>query len=102
MSSRTSLHEELCTILKTRNVYFQPPESTKMTYPCIKYSVSGMDVKRANDAPYLTKTRYEVISIGKNPDSVLCDEFLKHFPMCRFDRSYTADNLYHNVFTIYY
>lgn len=102
MASRLTLHEVFCTILNSRNVYFQPPESLKIEYPCIKYSVSGVDVKRANDHLYLTKMRYEVIYISKNPDSMLVEEILKRFPMSRFDRTYIADNLYHNVFTIYY
>lgn len=102
MTSRLSLHEELCTILDNRNAYFQPPESTKMKYPCIRYSVSGVDVKRANDGRYFTKLQYEVIAISKNPDDDIREKILEHFPMCRFDRTYIADNLYHNVFTIYY
>ena len=102
MSTRLELHEELCHILGSRNVYFQPPESVKMNYPCIKYSRSGMDHKRANDRLYLNTDRYEVIVIDKNPDSVFPDMILEYFPMCSFDREYTSNNLNHYVLTLYY
>jgi len=32
---RIQLHEILCDVLGTRNVYFQPPESVDMNYPAI-------------------------------------------------------------------
>ena len=32
MDRRLKLHEELCDILGSRNVYFQPPETVKMKY----------------------------------------------------------------------
>ena len=37
MKTRYELHEFLCEILGSRNVYFQPPESVKMKYPAIVY-----------------------------------------------------------------
>ena len=39
---RLELHEILCTILGSRNVYFQPPESIKMNYPAIVYGLDDM------------------------------------------------------------
>ena len=102
MASRLELHEELCELLGSRNVYFQPPESVKMTYPCIKYSRSGIDQKYAHDRDYKNTNRYEIIAITPDPDSKTPDRILAHFQMCRFDRGYIADNLNHNVFTLYY
>lgn len=102
MSSRTSLHEEFYNILNSKNVYYNPPESTKMNYPCIKYSLSGLDAKRANDQVYINTNRYEVILIDPDPDTPLFDKLLTHFKMCSFDRSYKSDGLNHYVFTIYY
>lgn len=102
MSTRLELHEKLCTILKTRNVYFQPPESTKMKYPCIRYSKVGIDQKRADDMNYKNTNRYELIVIDKDPDSVIHEAILEEFQMCGFDRGYTSDNLNHYVLTLYY
>lgn len=102
MASRLSLHEELCTILESQNAYYNPPASVKMKYPCIRYSLSGIDIKHANDRIYKDTNRYEVIVISDDPDSNIHEKILRHFQMCRFDRQYIADNLYHKVLTLYY
>ena len=102
MASRLNLHEELCKILGSRKVYFQPPESVKMQYPCIRYSEAVPNLKRADDRIYLGTKRYEVIVIDQNPDSKIYDEILNYFQMCSFDRGYTSNNLNHKVLTLYY
>lgn len=102
MASRLELHEELREILKTKNVYFNPPSSFEMNYPCIRYSLSGIDLTSANNDNYLIAKKYEVIVIDYDPDTTIYDELIRRFPKCRFDRSYIADNLYHYVFTLYY
>lgn len=101
MDSRIELHEELKAILGSGFVYFQPPESVKMSYPCIVYGIDGMDIKRADDRPYLTAKRYSITIIDKDPDSVIPDRLLT-LPYCSFDRCYTSDNLNHWVFTLYF
>lgn len=101
MASRLELHEELCTKLGSRNVYFQPPESVKMNYPAIRYKLSRIKIGFANDKIYSKKKSYDVTVIDKNPDSTIPDEMLE-FPYCNFDRFYTADGLNHWAFTLYY
>lgn len=83
------------------NVYFQPPESVKLNYPCIMYSRSSGETKFANDKPYNHQIEYKMTVIDKNPDSEL-PEKVASLPMCIFDRHYTADNLNHDVYNIYY
>lgn len=102
MVSRLKLHEELCTLLGTRNVYYNPPASVAMRYPAIRYSLSDVDHKRANDAIYKNTNRYEIVVIDKNPDSDIYEKILTHFSMCSFDRPYIADNLNHFILTLYY
>ncbi len=102
MASRLNLHEELCTILGSRNVYYDPPESVKMKYPCIRYSLSGVDKHNASDKRYRSTNRYEVVVIETDADSAIPDKILSHFPMCSFDTGYTAGNLHHKVYTLYY
>ena len=102
MASRLELHEELCTLLGSRNVYFQPPESIKMKYPCIVYSLSKLDYKHANNKVYKSDKAYETIVIDPDPDGDIYERLLNHFPMCQFDREYPADDLNHYVFTIFY
>lgn len=102
MASKLKLHEEFCTILGNRFVYFNPPESLKLSYPCIKYSLSGVNQKRANNMSYKNTNRYEVIVIDRDPDSDIYEKILAHFQMCSFDRGYFADNLNHKVLTLFY
>ena len=102
MANRADLHEELCTILGTRNVYFNPPESVRMKYDAIRYSLAGKDIKRANNRMYLFTNQYDGVVITNNPDTTIPDTILSHFEMCSFGRPYTADNLNHYPFTIYY
>lgn len=101
MSNRLKLHELLCEVLGSRNVYFQPPESVKMKYPAIVYSRNRIDNEHANDGVYIQSPSYAITVIDKNPDSEIVDK-VSRLPMCRFDRHYIADNLNHDTFTIYY
>lgn len=77
MSKRLELHDILCEIVNItepdgdRHVYFQPPESIKMKYPAIRYSLSNIWNKFASDSIYNQSNSYEVIVIDKNPDSEL-------------------------------
>lgn len=101
MSRRLELHQILVDILGSDNVYFQPPASLQMKYPCIIYGRIGLDPKYANNRMYMHKKRYQVTVIDKNPDSEIPDK-IAELPMCFFDRHFTANNLNHDVFTIYY
>ena len=101
MASRLELHEELCTLLGTRNVYFQPPSSVKMKYPAIVYSLDALENRHANDDIYTTDVRYSLTYIDANPESSTVTKLLK-LQHCRFNRFYTADNLNHYNYTLYY
>ena len=101
MHSRLTLHEELVEILGTRYVYFQPPESIKMNYPCIVYERYDISNTYADDDIYIQPRQYRVTVIDKNPDSQIVDKMAK-FKTARFIRHYVADNLNHDTFNIYY
>ena len=101
MNNRLNLHELLCKTLGSRQVYFQPPESVKMKYPVIVYSRNRIDNEHANDGVYIQSPSYSITVIDKNPDSDIVER-VSRLPRCRFDRHYTADNLNHDTFTIYY
>jgi hypothetical protein len=47
MASRLELHEELCAVLGSRNVYFMTPESVKMNYDAIRYALNGKNLNPA-------------------------------------------------------
>lgn len=102
MESRLNLHNELCALLGSNNVYFQPPASIRLVYPCIIYNLSDIYVQRADNKAYQTESLYEVTYIDKNPDNTLKDRILDVFPKCRFNRHFTNDNLNHYVYMISY
>lgn len=102
MASRLELQSELEELLGSDNVYFQPPESLQMRYPCIRYSLSSGVINFAGNKPYKFYRQYSLTYIYRNPDSGLTDEIAKHFPMLHFDRHYVSDGLNHDVFTLYY
>lgn len=101
MKSRESLDTTLRAILGTGNVYFQPPESVKISYPCIIYDRTDYYDQHADNIKYRTARRYTIKAIYKNPDNKLPDK-INELPMCSFDRQYIADNLYHDIFNIYW
>lgn len=101
MASRLDLQIQLEELLGSRNVYYQPPESIKLKYPCIIYSLSDIDDYKANNNSYKRSRKYELLLIDNDPDSEFVDSIL-HMPYCRFDRNYSASGLNHFVFSIYY
>ncbi len=88
-------------ILGSRNVYFQPPADCKMKYPCIVYERSRIEADFADNLPYTFRDRYQVTVIDKDPDSNLPRK-VAALPMCSHDRHYTASNLHHDVFNLYF
>jgi hypothetical protein len=101
MGTRLELQQILVGLLGSDNVYFQPPPSIKMVYPCIMYKRDYAETKFSGNKPYFHQTRYLVTVIDKNPDSLIPDKIAK-LPMCLFDRFYTADNLNHNVYKLFF
>ena len=102
MADRLELHEELCKVLGSRNVYFQTPEPVKMKYDAIRYALGGKDIKRANNKAYKSTNQYDGVLITRDPDTTIPDELIAHFEMCSVGRPYVADNLHHYPFTVYY
>lgn len=101
MGLRLDLHKKLVEILGSKNVYFQPPESVKMSYPCIVYQRSTGDTDFADNLPYRFTIRYQVTVIDRDPDSEIPGK-VAQLPMTTFDRHYTVSNLNHDVFNVYF
>ena len=101
MADRLELHSVFQELLGSSNVYYQPPESIKMRYDAIRYSKKTIDSKYANDRKYSMIDCYEVIVISRLPDNPVIKKLLS-LPYCSYDRHYIADNLHHDVLTIYY
>lgn len=99
VNRRLELHELLCEVLGSRNVYYQPPASVQMQYPAIRYSRYNIENEPADNIPYKQSHFYQLTVIDSDPDSEIVHKVSK-LPMCVFDRHYAADNLNHDVFTI--
>lgn len=102
MSSRVDLQSKLEAVLGSRNVYFQPPENLKIKYPAIVYSLGGINLRHADNKPYMKGKYYTVILIHDDPDNEVVDEILATFLYANLSRNFITDNLYHYVFEIYY
>ena len=87
--------QELCP-----HVYFQPPASISMSYPCFVFSYQDDTKFHADDKPYFVFDRYSITYITKEayPTDVL--DALDAIRYCDFDRHYTSDNLHHFSYRI--
>lgn len=101
MSTRLQLQNKLEKLLGSRNVYYQPPATVKMSYPAIVYSKSNIKSTFADDAPYSFSRCYEITVIDKNPDNEVIEKLLL-LPMCKFNRHFKTDGLNHDLFTLYF
>lgn len=102
MDRRLELHNKLCELVGNNNVYFQPPASVQISYPCVIYNVSIGDAKHADGIVYKYTNSYDVIFIYKNPNVEILERVLNSLPMCRVSRTYIVDNLNHYAFNLYY
>lgn len=101
MGTRLELQTMLEELLGSSNVYYQPPQSITLAYPCIVYHRQREDVKHANNLPYNHTKRYKVTVIDRNPDSLIPDKIGK-LPLSVHDAHFATDQLNHDVYTIYF
>jgi hypothetical protein len=96
---RSDLHDILLAL--TDYVYFQPPNGLKMTYPCIVYQRDTANTLYADNVPHRNDIRYMVTVIDRDPDSAIPGQ-VAALPYSTFNRFYTADNLNHDVYNLYF
>lgn len=99
---RILLQNKLCKLLNSNNVYFQPPESIKLKYPCIIYELAKVDINYADNIPFIFSKRYIVTYIDKDPDNEFTDILLNNFNKIQHDRNFKSDGFYHSVFSLYF
>ena len=102
MVRRLKLHQVLENVLESKSAYYQPPESLKLEYPCIKYRTELGDTVFANNMPYVFKRNYNLILITRDPDSDLVEKLAMALPSITLDRTYTVEGLNHYVYSLYY
>lgn len=101
MAQRLELQSLLTEILGSDNVYFQPPPTVNMEYPCIVYNRDFELTRFADDKPYMHKKRYQITVIDRDPDSIIPDK-IAELPLSTYDRFYTSENLNHDVFKLFF
>lgn len=101
MGNRLDLSKVLRDVLGSDNVYFQPPPSKKMSFPCIVYERIRINTRFADNDPYKLDKIYQVTYVGLDPDSDIPDK-LARLHQCVFERFYISDNKYYSVFRLTY
>lgn len=107
MATRMDLHTELKNLFENYPkkvwLYYQPPSTIKMHYPCIVYNRDVDKVFSADNGYWSSTRKYVLTCVTDDPDSDMLDMIVRHFPMCRPSTSpYVMDNLYHFVASLYY
>lgn len=98
--TQPELNEVFCSLLGSRNVYFQPPATVRMKYPCILYESQPMTTMHAGNVPFAIQDHYRVIVIDQNPDSAIPRK-IAGMQGARAARPYVSDNLYHFPFDLW-
>ena len=101
MASRIELQNLLEKLLGSREVYYQSPGDNDMNYPAIKYEKSDIDTKYADNMKYSNMKQYQIIVIDRLPDNPVIEKILE-LPYSSYDRPYKANNLNHDVITLYW
>lgn len=102
MGRRLELQKRLEDVLGSRNVYYQPPEEIKMQYPAIVYHPAQHFQAYSNDRTYTFVKQYTITYIYRDADTGFIEDLIYAFPMIRHDRHFVVDNLYHDVFSLYF
>ena len=100
-ANRLELHAILENVMtsceEVPHLYFQPPETVKLIYPCIIYRLATLTNDYADDDPYRSRISYDVTYITRSPQSTVPSAMVKLHKFA-FDRYYVSDNLHHYAY----
>lgn len=99
--TRESLQCLLEKTINSNQVYFQPPASMRIKYPCIVYELEDLTPVYADDLTYLSHNSYQITLMTHDPDDC-AKKKIASLPMVRFSRYFSVDNLNHYVYIMYY
>ena len=99
MDHRPELQTILENIEGVKKVYFDPPVTTNMEYPCIRFSLNTRNKLNANDRPYIKGESYIITFITRDVVSgtKVLDQ-LEDLQYIEFSRPYVTDGLHHYVY----
>ena len=101
MANRIELQTKLEELLGSRNVYYKPPETLKLKYPAIEYSKANIEDTYANNSVYSRTPKSTLVVTDTKPDNPVINKLLD-LPYCSYSANYKADNLEHDVLTLYF
>lgn len=98
------VRDKLYLVNNTQNVYYDPPDSIRMEYPCFRFESNNYNVTHADNKAYIKKPRWTVTYITRDVEEIetIADQMLDIFQYCNFDTSFRSDNLEHAVFNLYF
>ena len=99
--TRESLQCLLEKTIDSKQVYFQPPASIRIKYPCVVYELEDLTPVFADDLTYLLHNSYQITYMTHDPDDCVIKK-IAGLPQIRFSRYFSADNLHHYVYIMYY
>lgn len=97
--SRKELSKILRKILGSDHVYYQPPETIKIEYDAIIYSLKDIDGIYADNQLYQMSKVYKLVFISPSPDNDVVDRLMEELN-ASFVQRYTQNGLYHDVLEI--
>ena len=83
-----------------KRVYYNPPETLKMQYPCIVYNLANLAARHADNMPYKRHDAYSVTHMYLKTEEEAVSRKLAEQQGFLDDRSFVIDNLHHDVFTL--
>ena len=101
-TQRDILHSKLETVPGIKAVYFQPPSTKKLEYPCIIYQFEGYEERYGNNKEYLAWPKYSVTVVDYDVESML-PVYMKAIRgnyIVNLNRFFVSDNLNHWVFNL--
>lgn len=101
MATQAELQTKLEELMGNKNVYYQPPQALRMSYDAIRYSLSRIDTRHANNGRYKNMNCYDLILITRRPDPEVLERLLD-LPYSSLGKPYVSDNLYHYPITLYH
>lgn len=101
MDRRFELQNILESIMSGNKVYFQPPETIRISYPCIIYEEQPKIHIYADNTTYKNSKCYQITLIDRDPDCVYREK-LEMLSYVKCNRIFSMNNLHHFVYTIYY
>lgn len=97
--TRIELDAILRSTLGSDHVYFDPPESFKLKFPCIVYHDSGRIVWKADNGNYIKFKRYMLNYMTKDADDPMVDT-IEELQYCTMATPYTSDNVFYYPYNI--